>query len=89
MQSLFRSTKAKFGKVDVVVANAGMMESQDFFDFEEDESGELLESPYSSRVVDVNLKGTMNSTSTSPSPALPSYRLPSNIHYTNDPQHYA
>ncbi|KAF2652986.1 NAD(P)-binding protein [Lophiostoma macrostomum CBS 122681] len=60
MQSLFRKTRARFGKVDVVVANAGMMESQDFFSFDEDEHGELKESPDASRVIDVNLKGTMN-----------------------------
>ena len=63
MRSLFKTTKEKFGQIDIVIANAGMMESQDFFDFEEDEGGELKESAYASRVIDVNLKGTMNSMS--------------------------
>jgi NAD(P)-dependent dehydrogenase (short-subunit alcohol dehydrogenase family) len=61
MRSLFKKTKEKFGQIDIVVANAGIMESQDFFDFEEDEGGELKESVYPSRVIDINLKGTMNS----------------------------
>ncbi|KAL1600736.1 hypothetical protein SLS60_007124 [Paraconiothyrium brasiliense] len=60
MRTLFREAKNKFGQVDIVVANAGMMESRNFFDFEEDESGELLESRDSQRVLDVNLKGTLN-----------------------------
>lgn len=65
MKALFRETKKKFGQVDIVIANAGMMESKGFFDFEgeEDESGELKEPKESWRVIDVNLKGSMNSTS--------------------------
>ena len=63
MQTLFRETKRKFGQVDMVIANAGLMESKGFFEFEgeEDENGELKESSEASRVIDVNLKGTMNS----------------------------
>jgi NAD(P)-dependent dehydrogenase (short-subunit alcohol dehydrogenase family) len=61
MKSLFRETKKKFGQVDIVVANAGIMESKGFFNFEEDEAGELKEPIEAYRVVDVNLKGTMNS----------------------------
>ncbi|KAL6709367.1 hypothetical protein ACN47E_001774 [Coniothyrium glycines] len=62
MQRLFRQTKQMFGQVDIVIANAGLMESKGFFDFEgeEDENGELKESSEASRIVDVNLKGTMN-----------------------------
>ncbi|KAF1945748.1 NAD(P)-binding protein [Clathrospora elynae] len=60
MRSLFRETKRKFGQVDVVIANAGLMESKGFFDFEDDEGGELKELTESGRVVDVNLKGSMN-----------------------------
>ncbi|KAJ4304747.1 hypothetical protein N0V90_000274 [Kalmusia sp. IMI 367209] len=60
MRTLFRETKKKFGQVDIVIANAGMMESRGFYDFEEDECGELLESQDSQRVMDVNLKGTLN-----------------------------
>jgi NAD(P)-dependent dehydrogenase (short-subunit alcohol dehydrogenase family) len=61
MQGLFRETKKKFGQVDIVVANAGMMESKGFFDFEEDEQGELMEAIEAGKIIDVNLKGTMNS----------------------------
>jgi NAD(P)-dependent dehydrogenase (short-subunit alcohol dehydrogenase family) len=61
MQALFRETKNTFGQIDIVIANAGMMESKGFFDFEEDEHGELLEATEAGRVIDVNLKGTMNS----------------------------
>ncbi|KAF2686133.1 NAD(P)-binding protein [Lentithecium fluviatile CBS 122367] len=60
MQSLFRETKRRFGQVDVVVANAGLMESRGFFEFEENEHGELREDVGSAKVVDVNLRGTMN-----------------------------
>lgn len=62
MKALFRETKKKFGQVDIVVANAGLMESKGFFDFEEDDQGELKEPSEAWRVIDVNLKGTMNST---------------------------
>jgi NAD(P)-dependent dehydrogenase (short-subunit alcohol dehydrogenase family) len=61
MRALFRETKKRFGQVDIVIANAGLMESKQFFDFEEDESGELKEPTEAYKVVDVNLKGTMNS----------------------------
>lgn len=61
MQALFRETKKRFGQVDIVVANAGLMESKGFFDFEEDESGELMEPSEAYKIIDVNLKGTMNS----------------------------
>lgn len=61
MKSLYRETKKRFGQVDIVVANAGLMESQGFYEFEEDENGELKEPFGAHRVIDVNLKGTMNS----------------------------
>ena len=61
MRTLFRETRRKFGQVDIVIANAGMMESKGFYDFEEDEGGELLETRDSQRVLDVNLRGTLNS----------------------------
>jgi NAD(P)-dependent dehydrogenase (short-subunit alcohol dehydrogenase family) len=61
MQALFRETKKYFGQIDVVVANAGLMESKGFFDFEEDDTGELKEPTEAYKIVDVNLKGTMNS----------------------------
>jgi NAD(P)-dependent dehydrogenase (short-subunit alcohol dehydrogenase family) len=61
MQSLFRETKSRFGQIDIVIANAGLMESEPFFDFEEDSQGELTEPTEAYKVIDVNLKGTMNS----------------------------
>lgn len=63
MQSLFKEANRRFGQVDIVIANAGLMESKGFFDFEgeEDENDELKESTEMSKVIDVNLKGTMNS----------------------------
>lgn len=61
MRSLFRATKERFQRVDVVVANAGCMESHGFFDFDEDERRELLEVKEAWEVVSVNLKGAMNS----------------------------
>jgi NAD(P)-dependent dehydrogenase (short-subunit alcohol dehydrogenase family) len=66
MTKLFAQTKEKFGSLEVVVANAGMMETKHFFDFEGevDEKGELKEPKEAYRVIDVNLKGTMNSMST-------------------------
>ncbi|KAJ4329606.1 hypothetical protein N0V87_010719 [Didymella glomerata] len=57
---LFRATKEKFGQIDIVIANAGLMESIDFFDFEEDANGELKEPKEAYKIIDVNLKGTMN-----------------------------
>lgn len=59
-KELFKQTIQKFGQIDVVAANAGIMESKGFFDFETDEDGELKEPFDTYRVVDVNLKGTMN-----------------------------
>jgi NAD(P)-dependent dehydrogenase (short-subunit alcohol dehydrogenase family) len=63
MLSLFSQTKEKFGSVEFVVANAGLMESKPFFDFEVDGKGELMEPTEHYKVLDVNLKGTMNSLS--------------------------
>ncbi|KAF7544841.1 hypothetical protein G7046_g9701 [Stylonectria norvegica] len=59
MQALFAAAVERFGRVDIVVANAGIMESRRFFDFEVDEGGKLREDG-AGRVIDVNLKGTMN-----------------------------
>ena len=61
MRALFRETQKRFGQVDVVIANAGLMESKGFFDFEEDDAGELKEPTEAYKIIDVNLKGTMNS----------------------------
>lgn len=62
MRSLFRASKERFGQVDIVIANAGLMESKGFFDFDEDEDGELEEPTEAYKIIDVNLKGSMNST---------------------------
>ncbi|KAF2194919.1 NAD(P)-binding protein [Zopfia rhizophila CBS 207.26] len=60
MKALYQKTTEQFGQVDIAIANAGMMESKGFFDFEEDEKGELKEPVEAYQVIDVNLKGTMN-----------------------------
>jgi NAD(P)-dependent dehydrogenase (short-subunit alcohol dehydrogenase family) len=60
MLDLFEAALKRFGQVDIVIANAGMMESREFFDLETDENGELKEPLEAFKVIDVNLKGTMN-----------------------------
>ncbi|KAH8808709.1 hypothetical protein F5884DRAFT_793112 [Xylogone sp. PMI_703] len=60
IKELFSTAVKKFGQINIVIANAGIMESRGFFDFQLDEDGGLLEDDISSRVIDVNLKGTMN-----------------------------
>ena len=51
--------------MDIVIANAGIMETKPFFDEDDvDENGDLKEPSQSHHVIDVNLKGTMNSMST-------------------------
>lgn len=65
MMTLFQQAIQKFGQVDIVVANAGIMETRRFFDFTVDRDGNLEEDTGSQRVIDVNLKGTMNSESPS------------------------
>jgi NAD(P)-dependent dehydrogenase (short-subunit alcohol dehydrogenase family) len=62
MKTLFSSTKEKFGSVDIVVANAGIMESESVLENQEvDENGELSEPTEAYAVIDINLKGTLNS----------------------------
>lgn len=61
MLELFRKTKERFGSVEVVVANAGLMETKHFFDMDVDEEGDLKEPREAYKVIDVNVKGTMNS----------------------------
>jgi NAD(P)-dependent dehydrogenase (short-subunit alcohol dehydrogenase family) len=60
MVSLFEKTIVKFGKLDMVVANAGIMESTKVLDIELDEDGLPVESNETLRVFDVNLKGAMS-----------------------------
>lgn len=64
MKSLFKQTLDHFGSVDVVVANAAIMESAPVLDMDAvDEKGDLKESLEAFKVIDVNLKGTLNSES--------------------------
>lgn len=62
LTACFNTAVARFGGVDIVVANAGIMESQPVLDLDENENGELRESEEADRVIDVNLKGTLNRT---------------------------
>jgi NAD(P)-dependent dehydrogenase (short-subunit alcohol dehydrogenase family) len=65
MLSLFRRTIDKFGSIDTVVANAGIMEKTDTLDIDStDADGNLLESTGAFSVIDVNVKGTLNSETT-------------------------
>lgn len=62
MQNLFKQSIAKFGSVEFVIANAGVMESKSAMDLDEvDENGDLVEASEVNRVIDINLKGTLNS----------------------------
>ncbi|KAL4954150.1 hypothetical protein BDW69DRAFT_205422 [Aspergillus filifer] len=61
MLGLFRQTIERFGSIDTVVANAGIMEKTETLDIEStDEKGDLLESKGAFNVIDVNVKGTLN-----------------------------
>lgn len=57
MKAVYSKTIERFGSVEIVVANAGIMESRPFFDMDnlDKEPSEAY------RVIDVNVKGTMNS----------------------------
>lgn len=62
LTACFKSAIARFGGIDIVVANAGIMESKPVLDVSTvDENGDLRESVDAQRVIDVNLKGTLNS----------------------------
>ncbi|KAK7943101.1 uncharacterized protein PG986_012214 [Apiospora aurea] len=61
MVELFDGTSSRFGRVDMVVANAGIMETAPIFDMQVDGNGAPLESKEASDVLDVNLKGALNS----------------------------
>ncbi|KAL4738362.1 hypothetical protein BDV11DRAFT_206017 [Aspergillus similis] len=61
MLGLFHETIRRFGSIDIIVANAGIMEKTDTLDIEStDENGNLLESTGAFNVIDVNVKGTLN-----------------------------
>ena len=60
MTALFSKAKERFGRIDIVVANAGLMESEHLFDLAVDPHGHPKEPIEHHRVIDVNVKGTMN-----------------------------
>lgn len=60
LRNAFKQAKATFGQIDVVVANAGIMEHRHVLDMDlTDENGDLEDAKESSKVIDVNLKGTL------------------------------
>ncbi|KAJ5625455.1 hypothetical protein N7510_001764 [Penicillium lagena] len=62
MTALFKRTIQMFGALHVVVANAGIMESAEVLNLNDvDGDGNLRESQEAFKVIDVNLKGTLNS----------------------------
>lgn len=61
LTACFKTALTRFGGIDVVVANAGIMESTPTLDLTPDEEGNLTENREAERVIDVNLKGTLNS----------------------------
>lgn len=62
MQHLFRTTVAKFGCIDIVVANAAVMESSPVVNSKDSDANDDLEEPIEAyKVIDTNLKGTLNS----------------------------
>lgn len=63
VNTLFRAARERFGSVEIVIANAGVMENSPVLDVDHvDKEGNLLECNEFSRVIDINIKGTMNST---------------------------
>ncbi|KAF9884799.1 hypothetical protein FE257_001215 [Aspergillus nanangensis] len=62
MTALFRQAAEHFGHpIDTVVANAGIMETHPVLDLDNvDHEGNLRESTEGFRVIDINLKGTLN-----------------------------
>ena len=61
MVNVFKQGIQTYGRIDIVVANAGIMESSPILDVQVDANGDPLESVEAVRVLDVNLKGTLNS----------------------------
>ena len=43
MENLVRKANMRFGQIDTVIANAAIMDKKGFFDFEENDIGELTE----------------------------------------------
>ncbi|KAJ5682189.1 hypothetical protein N7462_005354 [Penicillium macrosclerotiorum] len=62
LTTCFETAMDRFGGIDMVVANAGIMESQMVLDMSDvDGNGHLRQSQDADRVIDVNIKGTLNS----------------------------
>lgn len=63
-KQMFKETIARFGTINIVVANAGIMESQPVLNVDSVESDGDPKAPVEAfNVIDVNLKGTFNSES--------------------------
>lgn len=62
LQAGFKQAIKHFGGIDIVVANAGILETKSALGLDDvDENGDLRENAEAARVIDVNLKGTFNS----------------------------
>lgn len=71
MTHLFKQAKERFGRIDIVLANAAIMETAPVLDMDAvDEKGDLLESREAFKVIDVNIKGTLNSKRSGQAPDL-------------------
>ncbi|KAH7124886.1 3-hydroxyacyl-CoA dehydrogenase type-2, partial [Dactylonectria estremocensis] len=57
---VFKAGQKKFGSIDIVVANAAIMESRPVMDIDVDANGDPLESREANKVIDVNLRGALN-----------------------------
>jgi NAD(P)-dependent dehydrogenase (short-subunit alcohol dehydrogenase family) len=71
LRSVFSAARTRFGRLDFVIANAGTMEHQHVLEDTFDEQGELEEPRDAYRVIDVNLKGSLNSMTCCPYPSSP------------------
>ncbi|CRK13676.1 hypothetical protein BN1708_010910 [Verticillium longisporum] len=60
LMHVFKTALSRFGVIHMVVANAGIMESSPVLDVSVDDAGDPIESKEANRVLDVNLKGTLN-----------------------------
>lgn len=56
--SLFKDTHSKYGKIDIVFANAGVAMSDNYLDTKLDGNGDLLEPSH--RTININLKACIN-----------------------------
>ncbi|KAI9168055.1 Short-chain dehydrogenase/reductase ATR7 [Paramyrothecium foliicola] len=58
LRAAFRRATSEAGRLDIVIANAGVSEEYDYFEDQLGDDGELLEPKYG--VVDVNFRGVVN-----------------------------